>query len=110
MRERKQLACKMTPSVSGTEQHCYGGKGLRARRNSLNPESTIFFRNFLSIPGTFGDYCTPSSHKETTLKRIFTYSQTPSLPLSASVHIVASPLIPLRRGRLIWIPSFRRIY
>ena len=43
----------MTPSVSGTEQYCYKGKVVRARRNGIKYESTVFFRNFCERPKDF---------------------------------------------------------
>ena len=49
LREWKIFTCKITRSVSETEQHCYRGKGVCVRRNGLNSESTILFRNFLWV-------------------------------------------------------------
>ena len=42
----------MTPSVLGTEQHCYRGKGVRARSRVL------YFSQFLaSVPRIMDEYC-----------------------------------------------------
>ena len=39
----------ITPSVSGTDQHCFKGKGARSRRNGGNAEKAIAFHNFLRV-------------------------------------------------------------
>ena len=44
------VMCKMTPSVLGTEQHCYRGKEVCG----LNSESSIFSKFFVRTPGTLG--------------------------------------------------------
>ena len=49
MRELQNFKCKMTPSVSGTDQHCYKGKGVHAQRNDRKSENAIFFLNFLRV-------------------------------------------------------------
>ena len=52
-----KIACKMTPSVSGTE-HSYSRKGGVCTAQWYKVWGYYIFSQFLaSVPGTFGDYC-----------------------------------------------------
>ena len=36
-------------NVSGTDQHCFRGKGAHSRRNGSNADKTIVFHNVLKV-------------------------------------------------------------